>query len=111
AWLRIAPGRQFAAVDPRRLRHVLHADSIQCGRRLLGERAGRIDHLHRDSRATRLPDLLDGIMPPAVVRSEDAADWAIARTRHHDQGGPASILRGPVREVRAELRPAPKLPG
>ena len=35
-------------------------------RRLPGERAGRIDDLHRDSRATRLPDLPDGIMPPGV---------------------------------------------
>src|SRR5262249_31586058 len=111
AWLRIAPGRQFAAVDPRRLQHVLHADSIQCGRRLPGERAGRIDDLHLDSRATRLPDLLDGIMPPAVVRSEDAAGFAIARARHHYQGGPAVLLRISVREVRAELRSAPELPG
>ena len=107
--LRLASGRRFAPVDSRRLRHVLHADSVQPGRQLPGERAGRIDHLHRDSRATRLPDLPDGIVPAAVVRSEDAAGFAIAGARHHDPGGPAGLLRGAVREVRAELRPAAEL--
>jgi hypothetical protein len=57
--LRMAPGWQFAPVDSRRLRHVLHADSIQCSRRLPGERAGRIDDLHRDSHGNWLPNLPD----------------------------------------------------
>jgi hypothetical protein len=72
--------------------------------------ANNIDDLHRDSRATRLSDLPDGAMPPAVVRSEDAAGLAIARARHHDQGGPARFLPVSVCEVRTELRPAAELP-
>ena len=41
---------------------------------------------------TRLPDLPDRILPPAVVRSEDAAGVAVAGARHHDPGGPARLL-------------------
>src|SRR5207247_119140 len=101
---------QFALVDSRRLRDVLHPDTVQPGRWLPGERAGRIDHLHCDSRPTRLPNVPHGIMPPARVRSENAAAFAIARARYHDRGGTARVLRDSVRQVRAELRPAPELP-
>ena len=65
--LRLESEGRFALVDSRRLRNVLHADSIQPDRQLPGERAGRIDDLHRDSRAVRFPHLPDGIVPALVV--------------------------------------------
>src|SRR5262245_19277155 len=37
------------------------------GRWLPGERARRIDHVHRYSRTTRFPDLLNRIVPPTVL--------------------------------------------
>ena len=63
--LRLESERRFALVDSRRLRDVLHADSIQPDRQLPGERARRLDDIHRDSRAVRLPHLPDRILPAA----------------------------------------------
>ena len=85
--LRLASDGRFARW-PIRGGYGMYYTQIQSNlhRRLPGERAGRIDHLHRDSRAVRLPDLPDGILPAAGVRSEDAAGVAIAGARHHASG-------------------------
>ena len=84
--LRLASERRFAA---RRFAAATACTTRRSdrnvGRRLPGERARRIDDLHRDSRAVRFPDLPDGPVPAAVVRSEDAAAVAAAGARHHDQ--------------------------
>ena len=96
--LRLASERRFAPGGSRRLRHVLHADSIQPDRGLVDQRAGRIHDLHGDAGAARLPDLLDGIVSAAVVRSEDAARVGIARPQHHAPGRPGGLLPDAVRD-------------
>ena len=80
------PNGDSRAGDSRRLRHVLHADSVQPGRGFPDQRAGRIHDVHGDAGTARLPDLPDRIVPAAGVRSEDAAGVGIAGPQHHAQG-------------------------
>ena len=98
------------SVDPRRLRHVLHADPHQRGRQLPGERPGRADHLHRGPRAARLPDLPDRACLRCRSIRARCRPRSCRRATSRSRPGQRAILPGPVRAVRAELRPAPELP-
>ena len=107
--LGVASGRRRANGGARRLRPLLHADSIEPGGRVAPERPRRLHQLRRDARAAWLPDLPDRAVRCRWRSIPGAAGVAVAGARHHDQGGPAGVLHRAVRAVRAELQPAAEL--
>ena len=76
--IRLAPGRQPAAGDSRRLQHVLHADSVEPAWRRSIERPRRADDVHGDAGTGGLPHLPRGAVRAADARSEDGAGLTVA---------------------------------
>jgi hypothetical protein len=77
---------------------VLHADSLQCGRQLFGERAGWIDDLHRNAGQTGFPTCLTGSCLPLNVDPKTLPAFALPARDITIMGGHAFFIPNSVHE-------------
>src|SRR5437762_12197209 len=94
--------RRSPDIDPRRIWNVLHADPIEPGLELPGERARWIDDLHGDSRSDGFSDFLDE--RTGKCRSKGGAGSGITGAGHHDSSRPPRFLSSSISALWIELR-------